>query len=83
VPGTIGGFGGYQGQGGGGMYGRGPLSFPGQPGSRMPGGKQFPGSRIAPPPGKYPGGGNPMIGGRNPMMREMNRFGGRGRGMRR
>jgi len=45
-------------------------------------GKRPPGRRIAPPPGKYPGGGNPMTRGRNPMMRGAGRFGGRGgRGM--
>lgn len=49
--------------------------------------------RVAPPPGKrvagsggYPGGGNPMTGGRNPMMRQANQYrpfmGGGGRGMR-
>jgi hypothetical protein len=37
------------------------------------------GPRIAPPPGKYPGGGNPNLGGRNPMIRGRGRFGGAGR----
>ncbi len=41
-------------------------------------GKRGPGRRIAPPPGKFPGGGNPMTRGRNPMMRGAGRFGGRG-----
>lgn len=41
-------------------------------------GKPMPGRRIAPPPGKYPGGGNPMTGGRNPMIRGAGRRGGRG-----
>lgn len=79
VPGTIGGFGGYQGGGGSptGMLGRMQQSQ-----WQGGGGKQLPGSRIAPPPGKYPGGGNPMLRGRNPMMRGAQRYGGR-RGMQR
>ena len=53
----------------------------------MPGGggkmtPSIPGRRITGPPGKYPGGGNPMLRGRNPMMRGAQRYGGR-RGMRR
>lgn len=36
----------------------------------VPQSKGMPGGRIAPPPGKYPGGGNPMMGGRNPMIRQ-------------
>lgn len=36
--------------------------------------KRPPGGRMAPPPGKYPGGGNPMMGGRNPMMRQRGRY---------
>lgn len=40
------------------------------------------GRRVAPPPNKYPGGGNPFMGGRNPMMRTARQFG-PGRTMRR
>ncbi len=64
----------------------GPRQFPG---AGRPGGGALsqasgkprpgiPGRRIAPPPGKYPGGGNPNLGGRNPMLRGTGRFGGRG-----
>ncbi len=57
---------------GGGIIGK-----PGRGMLPMGGGRQPPGRRIAPPPGKYPGGGNPMMGGRNPMMRGRGRYGSR------
>jgi len=60
---------GQQGGGRSGLLGR----FMNQQRPPMPPNK---GPRIAPPPGKYPGGGNPNLGGRNPMMRGRSRFGG-------
>lgn len=54
---------------GGGMMGRKP----------MPRRGAIPGRRMAGPPGKFPGGGNPNLRGRNPMISGAGRFGG-GRG---
>jgi len=53
---------------------RGGLGQVGQAMMRQRGGAPKPpdGRRMAPPPNRYPGGGNPMMGGRNPMMRQVN-----------
>lgn len=55
---------------GGGVMGKMTPQIPGRP--------NVPGRRIAGPPGKYPGGGNPNLRGRNPMLRQAQNRRGRG-----